>query len=53
MSTEEEDGGVIHLIGDGVAGAGGSVAGARSVWVAVKMTGGKFGGMTKCIFSSL
>ena len=36
-----------HLIGDGVAGAGGSVAGARTFWVAARRAGERFGGMRK------
>lgn len=36
LEMEEAEGGLVHLIGDGAAGAGGSVAGARRCWVAVR-----------------
>lgn len=42
-----------HLMGEGVAGAGGRVAGARRDCVAVKMSTCKFGGIKKCKCSSL
>lgn len=52
-SAEEEEGAVTHFIGEGVGGAGGRVAGASNVCVAVYMAGGRCGGIRKCIFSSL
>lgn len=50
---DEDEGGVTHLIVDGVAGAGGKVAGARRDCVSANIEGGKFGGIRKCKFSSL
>lgn len=52
-SAEEDEGGVVHFIFEGVGGAGGRVAGASSDCVAVNAAGGRLGGMTKWIFSSL
>lgn len=40
-STDDDEGGVIHLIGVGVAGAGGRDAGARSDCVKAKTAGGR------------
>lgn len=36
-----------HLTGDGVAGAGGRVAGASKAWVATNNSVGRLGGMMK------
>jgi hypothetical protein len=47
------EGGVNHLTGEGVAGAGGRVAGASKAWVRLKTGGGRFGGTRKCNVSSL
>lgn len=46
-SAEEEEGAVTHFIGEGVGGAGGRVAGASNVCVAVYMAGGRCGGIRK------
>jgi hypothetical protein len=54
LSTDTDgEGGVPHFIGDGVAGAGGRVAGARRDFVGMNTAGGRWGGMRKCNFSSL
>ena len=42
-----------HFTGEGVAGAGGKFAGARTVWVAASKAVGRLGGMMKCSCSSL
>lgn len=44
---------VAHLTDDGVAGGGGSVAGAMSDWVSASIEGARLGGMMKCKVSSL
>lgn len=36
LDMKDAEGGLVHLTGDGTAGAGGSVDGARRFWVAVK-----------------
>ena len=38
----------VHLIGDGVVGAGGRVAGERVLTVADRMLDGRYGGTRKC-----
>ena len=51
-SKEDEDT-ETHLTGEGVAGAGGKVAGLRVFWVAFKTFGESSGGMTKWRLPSL
>lgn len=54
MSIDEAlDGDVIHLTGDGTVGGGGSAAGARRACVSDSIEAGTFGGIRKCIISSL
>ena len=43
----------VHFTGDGAEGGGGSVAGAKTACVAVRMAGGRLGGMIKRSCSSL
>ena len=43
----------VHLTAEGTEGAGGRLAGARAFCVAVSTGPGRFGGMMKCMWSSL
>ena len=56
MGASDEDwaaGTDTHLTGEGTAGAGGRLAGESACCVAVSTGAGKFGGMRKCMWSSL